>query len=107
TWVMPAFIIMALWGAGGGLILYLASLQGVPTALYEAASIDGASSWNRLINITLPMTSPVIVFTLVTGIIGTFQVFTAGQIITAGGPDNASLFYVLYLFRNGWQYYKM
>jgi multiple sugar transport system permease protein len=107
TWVMPAFIIMALWGAGGGLVLYLASLQSVPTALNEAASIDGASSWDRMINITLPMTSPVIVFTLITGIIGTFQIFTAGYIITAGGPDNASLFYVLYLFRNGWQYYKM
>lgn len=106
-WVLPAFVIMSLWGAGGGLVLYLASLQGVPTTLYEAAKVDGANGWNRLIHITVPMTSPVILFTFLTGIIGTFQIFTAGYIITAGGPDNASLFYVLYLFRNGWQYYKM
>jgi multiple sugar transport system permease protein len=106
-WVLPAFIIMHLWGAGGGLVLYLASLQQVPTTLYEAAKVDGASAWQRLVNVTLPMTSPVILFTFLTGIIGSFQVFTAGYIITSGGPDNASLFYVLYLFRNGWQYYKM
>jgi multiple sugar transport system permease protein len=107
AWVLPAFVIMSLWSAGGGLVLYLASLQGVPTALYEAAKVDGANAWDRLIHITVPMTSPVILFTFLTGIIGTFQIFTAGYIITAGGPDNASLFYVLYLFRNGWQYYKM
>ena len=106
-WVLPAFIIMHLWSAGGGLILYLAALQQVPTTLYEAAKVDGANAWQRLMNVTLPMTSPVILFTFLTGIIGSFQVFTAGYIITSGGPDNASLFYVLYLYRNGWQYFKM
>ncbi len=106
-WVLPAFMIMHLWGAGGGLILYLAALQGVPTTLYEAAKVDGANAWHRLIHVTLPLTSPVILFTFLTGMIGSFQIFTAGYIGTAGGPNNASLFYVLYLFRIGWQYFEM
>ncbi len=106
-WVLPAFIIMHLWSAGAGLILYLAAFQGVPTTLYEAAKVDGANAWQRLMNITIPMTSPVILFTFLTGMIGSFQIFTAGYVITSGGPNNASLFYVLYLFRNGWDYYKM
>jgi multiple sugar transport system permease protein len=106
-WVLPAFVIMSLWGAGGGLILYLAALQAVPTTLYEAATVDGANAWHRLLNVTIPMTSPVILFTFLTGIIGSFQVFTGVFIITSGGPDNASLFYVYYLFLNGWEYFKM
>lgn len=106
-WVLPAFIIMTIWGCGGNLILYLAALQQVPTELYEAASIDGARAWQRLIHVTLPMTSPVILFTLITGTISSFQIFTAGYVITNGGPLNASLFYVLYLYRIGWQYYEM
>jgi len=106
-WVLPAFIIMSLWGAGGGLVLYLAALQGVPTSLYDAAKVDGANAWHRLRHVTLPMTSPVILFTFLTGLIGSFQVFTAGFLITNGGPNNASLFYVLYLYRVGWRYFKM
>jgi multiple sugar transport system permease protein len=106
-WVLPAFIIMSLWGAGGGLVLYLAALQGVPTTLYDAAKVDGANAWHRLRHVTLPMTSPVILFTFLTGLIGSFQVFTAGFLITNGGPNNASLFYVLYLYRVGWRYFKM
>ena len=106
-WVLPAFIIMSLWGAGGGLVLYLAALQGVPTSLYDAAKVDGAHAWHRLRHVTLPMTSPVILFTFLTGLIGSFQVFTAGFLITNGGPNNASLFYVLYLYRVGWRYFKM
>jgi multiple sugar transport system permease protein len=106
-WVLPAFVVMSLWGAGGGLVLYLAALQGVPTTLYDAANVDGANAWDRLIHVTIPITSPVILFTFLTGVIGTFQIFTSGYIITNGGPNNASLFYVLYLFRNGWEYFKM
>lgn len=106
-WVLPAFIIMSLWSAGGGLVLYLAALQGVPTTLYDAAKVDGANAWHRLRHVTLPMTSPVILFTFLTGLIGSFQVFTAGFLITNGGPNNASLFYVLYLYRVGWRYFKM
>jgi multiple sugar transport system permease protein len=107
TWVLWAFILMGLWGAGGGVVLYLSALQGVPTALYDAAKVDGANAWQRFWTVTAPLTSPVIFFTFLTGMIGSFQIFTAGFVTTNGGPGNASLFYVLYLFRNGWEYLKM
>ncbi|MBE3037714.1 MAG: sugar ABC transporter permease, partial [Chloroflexi bacterium] len=94
TWVMPALWIMALWSIGPSMIINLAGLQGVPRLLYEAAEIDGASSWQRFWNVTLPMMSPVLFFNLVMGIIGTFQIFTAGYLMTNGGPENSTLFYV-------------
>jgi multiple sugar transport system permease protein len=106
-WVLPAFFIMTAWGAGGGLIIYLAALQQVPTTLYEAATIDGANAWQRFRHVTLPMTSFVIFFSFITGVIGSFQVFTGGYVMTDGGPNNASLFYVLYLYRQGWRYLHM
>ena len=105
-WVIPSFIIMSLWGVGGYMIIYLAGLQGVPTELYEAAAIDGAGTVRKFWSITVPMVSPVIFFTLVSEIIGSFQVFTGAYMMTNGGPNNASLFYVLYLYRNAFQYFK-
>jgi len=98
---------MSVWGVGTGMVLYLAGLQGVPTALYEAAMIDGAGRWAKFWHITLPMISPVIFFNFIMGIIGSFQVFTGGFVITQGGPANATLFYVLYLYRNAFEYFKM
>ncbi|MGQ9554801.1 MAG: carbohydrate ABC transporter permease [Anaerolineae bacterium] len=106
-WVIPAFIIMSLWGLGGTTIIYLAGLQGIPTQLYEAAEIDGADGWQRLLNVTVPMMTPIVFFNLVMNVIGTFQVFTSAFVMTQGGPRNASLFYVLYLFRNAFQYFEM
>jgi multiple sugar transport system permease protein len=106
-WALPSLIIMSLWGVGGGMVIYLAGLQGVPTELYEAAIIDGASSWRRFWSITIPMISPVIFFQLIMGIIGSFQIFTQAYIMTGGGPNNATLFYVLYLYRNAFQWFKM
>ena len=106
-WVIPSFIIMSLWGLGANMVLYLAGLQGVPTALYEAAMLDGAGAWAKFRHVTLPMTSPVIFFTFLTGMIGTFQVFTSAYAITQGGPADASLFYVLNLYNNAFQYLKM
>ena len=107
TWVLPSLIIMSLWGVGGSMIIYLASLQGVPQHLYEAAEIDGAGMWPRFRHITIPMISPVIFFNLVMSIIGSFQVFTSAFVMTRGGPANASLFYVLHLYRNAFSYFKM
>ena len=106
-WALRTFIIMSLWGAGGGMVLYLAAMQSVPTELYDASKIDGATAWRRLWAVTIPMTSPVILFMLIMGIIGSFQVFTGIFLITRGGPANATLTYVVYLFNNGWQYFKM
>jgi multiple sugar transport system permease protein len=103
----PALILMGLWGVGSQMIIFLAGLQGIPQVLYEAASIDGANEWRRFWRITLPMLSPTIFFNLVIGVIGSFQVFTTAYIATQGGPQNATLFYVLYLWRNGFDYFKM
>jgi multiple sugar transport system permease protein len=103
----PALIIMGLWGIGSTCIIFLAGLQNVPEALYEAASIDGAATLQRFRYITMPMLTPVLFFNLVMGIIGSFQVFTTAYIMTDGGPRNATLFYVLYLYRNVWEYFKV
>jgi len=106
-WVLPSFVLMGLWGVGGGMVIYLAGLQGIPTDLYEAAEIDGANRWHRVRHVTLPMLSPVIFFQLIMGIIGAMQIFTSGYILTQGGPANASLFYMLYLYRQAFQYFHM
>lgn len=107
-WVMPAFWLMSVWGSvGAGMIIYLAGLQGIPQQLYEAADVDGASAWRKLWHITIPQMSPIIFFNLVMGIIGTFQVFTPSYLITSGGPQNATLFYVLYLYRNAFEWFEM
>lgn len=106
-WVLPAFVIMRLWSVGGGMVIYLAGLQAIPTDLYEAAEIDGANWWQRILRITLPMLSPTIFFQLITGVIFSMQIFTETFIMTDGGPANASLFYMLYLYRQAFQYFKM
>ena len=108
-WVIPSYWIMGLWGIGGPMVIYLAGLQGVPTTLYEAAEIDGASSWQRFWKITIPMISPVILFTLITNLIGALQMFTQVYVISngLGGPNNASMVYVLYLFLNGFRWFRL
>lgn len=107
TWVIPSLVLMSLWGVGGGLIIYLSGLQGIPTEIFEAAQMDGANALQRLWSITIPMMTPVLFMQLVTGLIGSFQVFTNAYIMTSGGPGNASLFYVLYIYRNAFQYFRM
>lgn len=106
-WALPGLIVMSLWGVGGGMVIFLAGLQGIPTRLYEAASIDGANWWRRFRHVTIPMLTPVIFFSLVMGVIGSFQTFTTAFIITGGGPMNATLFYVLYLYRSAFQFFEM
>jgi multiple sugar transport system permease protein len=106
-WALPALIVMSLWGVGGGMIVYLAGLQAIPTSLYEAATIDGANRWAQFWRITLPLITPVIFYNLVTGIIGTFQYFTQAYVMTNGGPANATLFYNLYLYRNTFRYARL
>lgn len=106
-WALPAFVIMSLWGIGGGMIIYLAGLQSIPTQLYEAAEIDGASPIQKFRKITLPMISPTIFFNLVMGVIGSFQVFTSSFVMTGGGPAYATLFYLLYLYQKAFMYFQM
>jgi multiple sugar transport system permease protein len=108
-WALPAVIIMSLWTVGGNMIIYLAGLQDVPEELYEAVEIDGAGRWRRFWHITLPQISPVILFNVVTGLIGAMQTFTQGYVVerAGGGPNNSLLFYVLYLFKNAFSYFEM
>ncbi len=107
AFAIPAFVIMGLWGVGGGMIIYLAGLKGVPASLYEAARIDGAGPLRRFWNVTLPMLSPLLFYNLIMGIIGSFQVFTQALVMTDGGPGNATLFYVLNLYRQAFVYHNM
>ena len=106
-WVLPSFVIMRLWSVGGGMIIYLAGLQSIPTNLYEAANIDGANWWHKTRFITLPLLSPTIFFQLIVGFIFSMQIFTEAFIMTNGGPADASLFYLLYLYRQAFQYFDM
>lgn len=105
-WALPAFIIMSLWGAGSNMLLYLAGLQGIPTPLYDAAKVDGANALRRFWHVTLPMLSPTIFFNLIMNVIGSFQIFTQSFIMTQGGPNNATLTMVLFLYRKAFQQFR-
>lgn len=108
-WAVPALVIMSLWSVGGNIIIYLAGLQGVPTDLYDAAKVDGATAWQRFRHVTLPMTTPVIFYNLILGLIGTFQYFTEVYVLTngTGNPVRSTLFYNLYLYQNAFRYFHM
>jgi multiple sugar transport system permease protein len=107
TWAPWSLVLMSLWTVGGSMIIYLAGLKDIPAHLYEASTIDGASAWQRLRHITLPMLSPVIFFNLIMGVIGVFQYFTQAYIMTQGGPEDSTRFYALYLFERAWRYLDM
>jgi ABC-type sugar transport system permease subunit/ABC-type glycerol-3-phosphate transport system substrate-binding protein len=104
---LGSLIVMSLWGVGGGMVIYLAGLQGIPQSYYEAADIDGANVWQKFFNVTLPLLTPTIFFTLIIGFIASFQIFTQGFMMTQGGPNNATLFYVLYLYENAFEFLKI
>lgn len=107
SWSKPSLILMGLWGAGGGMIIWLAGLKGIPTSLYEAAAVDGAGPFRQFVSVTLPQLTPYIFFNLIMGLIGTFQVFGQAFIMTQGGPANSTLFYVYHLFNNAFRYGAM
>lgn len=105
--IKPAIIGMSLWDIGIAMVVFLAGIQGIPDQLYEAAEIDGANGWRRLLAVTIPMMTPVILFNLIIDVINSFQVFAYAYILTDGGPVNASLFYVLYIYRMSFEQFKM
>lgn len=107
AWAKPALILMGLWAVGGGMVIYLASLQDVPVSLLEAASLDGAGTWAKFRHVTVPSISPVILFNLIMGLIGTFQYFTQAYVMTNGGPQDATMFYALHLFNRAFQDFEM
>jgi len=104
-WAVPAFVIMSFWTLGGAVIIYLAGLSRISGSLYEAAIIDGAGTWRRFFCITLPMLSPIIFFNLVVSLIASLQIFSQAQVMTNGRPGDTSLFYVLYIFQQGFEYF--
>lgn len=103
----PAFIFMRMWSMGTMMVVFLAGLQNVPESLLEAAAIDGANGWRRFVHVTIPMVTPTIFFNLVVGLINSFQVFAPALIMTKGGPQDATLFMVLYIYRQGFEYLHM
>ena len=107
AWAIPALIIMSIWGVGGGMLIYLGALQGIPTAFYEAATLDGAGAWKKLLHITVPMITPVLLLNLVMGVIVSFQVFTQAYVMTDGGPNYATLFYVMHLYQQAFVWFNM
>ena len=109
AWAKVAIVFMAVWGAGNSMVIFLAGLQDVPMSLYEASIIDGANWLQRLLNVTIPMISPVIYFNVVMGIIGGFQAFAQAMIMTSstGAPEQSTLFYVLQLYNVGFMDLRM
>ena len=107
NWAPWTLVFMALWGVGGSMVIYLAGLKDIPTYLYEAAILDGATAYRRMRLITLPLLTPVIFFNVVMGCIGAFQTFTQAFIPTHGGPEDSTQFYALYLFNRAWRYGDM
>jgi multiple sugar transport system permease protein len=102
-----SLVLMSFWGWGRSMVIFLAGLQTIPGELYEAASIDGATSRQQFTKITLPLLTPTIFFNLVLSVIFTFQTFTSAFVATDGGPLDATLFLVLYIYRQAFQFLNM
>ncbi len=107
TLVKPSLILIHVWSQGSAMVIFLAALQDVPRTLYDAARVDGANALQRFWHITIPMCTPAILFVLLTGMIGMFQYFTMGWLLTAGGPSQATEFYSIYLYRCAFMQFKM
>lgn len=109
TWVYPALVLVGLWGIGNGIVINLAGLQGIPTELYDAARVDGAGWWNQLWNVTMPMMSPVIFYTLTLSVVGVFQYFLVPLVLNdgTGRPGGATMFYNLYLYKTFFTFQNM
>ncbi|EMS70288.1 carbohydrate ABC transporter permease [Ruminiclostridium cellobioparum] len=101
--VIPTIVLIGLWGTGGTMVIFLAGLQDIPKHYYEAIDVDGGNSFHKLFNITIPLMTPTIFFNAIMAIIGSFQIFTQAYIMTNGGPNDASLFFVFYLYREAFQ----
>jgi len=106
---LASLMLLSFWGVGGAMVVLLAGLQGIPQYYYEAATVDGASPWAKVKAITLPLLTPALFFSLITGIIGSFQVFTQVFVITngTGQPNNATLVYMMTLFAAAFQNVRM
>jgi multiple sugar transport system permease protein len=107
-WALWALVLMSFWGVGAGMVIKLAGLQGIPSELYEAASIDGANRWAKFWHVTWPLISPTTFFLCIIGIIGLLVGgFDLIWTMTKGGPLDASTTIVIHIFRNAFVYYDM
>jgi len=102
-----SLILMSFWGWGRSMALYLGGMQSIPGELYEAAAMDGAGSFRQFFAVTLPLLSPTIFFNLVLSMIATFQSFTSAFVATNGGPLDSTLFLVLYIYRQAFEFFNM
>lgn len=110
NWTKPALIMMKLWSAGGAMLLYIATLQNVPTQLYESAELDGANTWHKFRHVTLPMITPIIFYDVITSTIGSFQIFQEAYVMTnngQGGPANSLLFFNLHMWNKAFVGFDM
>lgn len=105
--IIASTVFISLWQSGKMIIINLAGLQGIPTSLYEAADLDGCSRLKQVFRITLPLMTPVLFMNLLIGLIGAFKSFTLIKILTDGGPDNASMVYMLYLYKNAFVNFRL
>jgi len=101
--VIPSVVLTTLWGIGSTVIIFLAGLSGIPQSYYEAIEVDGGGWYSKLRQITIPMVTPTLFFNTIMTLIGSFQVFNEAYMLTQGGPNNRSLFYVFYLWRTGFR----
>jgi len=108
-WIYPALVIIGLWGLGNSYLITLAAMQGVPTELYEAARVDGASAWTRFRKITLPLISPVIFYNLVLAVIGLFRYFEIPFILKEGNgyPGTSTMFYNIHFYKSTFVFFEM
>jgi multiple sugar transport system permease protein len=104
---METLVLLAIWQFGSPMLIFIAGLKQIPSELYDAARVDGAGWVSQFFRITVPLLTPLIFFNLILQMIGAFQVFTAALIITNGGPADATLFYTLYLYQQGFGNYQM
>lgn len=109
NWILPAFVLMGIWGVGNAMLTMLATMQGVPTELYEAADVDGANGWTKFRRITIPMISPVIFYNLVLSVIGLMQYFVVPYIVTrgTGQPGNSAYFFNMHLYKTAFTFFNM
>lgn len=105
--IIASTIVISIWQSGKMMIINLSGLQGIPTTLYEAADLDGCSKLRQIFHITLPLMTPVLFMNLLIGLIGAFKSFTLLKILTDGGPNNASMVYMLYLYKNAFSNFKL
>jgi ABC-type sugar transport system permease subunit len=109
VWIYPGFAIIAVWGIGAGIIINLAGLRGIPTELYEAARIDGAGAWQQLRNVTVPMMSPVLFYSLILGVVEVLQYFLVPLVLKngTGEPGGSTMFFNLNLFQTFFTFQDM